>query len=314
VLSHNLAVVFEVTVKGLDLLLVYNKQTVAQSVEEVLIVRHNNKTTLKVVERNNQSIDSIEIQMISRLIQHQDVRLFPSNDRKRNARLLSSGKQIHRAQSQVVTDTKRTEMLTELFGRYVGVTSHHLLNSRHLQVETIHVMLSENTNAKTVVNETVTITNLEFSTKGLHEGGLTSTVGTDKRNTSVQVNVDVHLLQNVMRRIVTNVGLIEAHKWGRNLFRVGEHENDVRVLNDISDQINLLDGLDTRLDKSSTLGVESELVNELLDVGNLVCLSGLGRFLILCPVILCFLESIEITLVVGEFHSLEVDDFITGRV
>jgi len=85
-------------------------------------------------------------------------------------------------------------------------------------------------------------------------------------------------------------------------------------LDDISDHVDSFNSLDTRLYKGGSFGVGSELVDKLLDAGDLVELAFTGLDGVLVFFALGLLELIEITSVVGELLSLEVDNLVTGGV
>jgi len=68
------------------------------------------------------------------------------------------------------------------------------------------------------------------------------------------------------------------------------------------------------LHHSGALVVSAELVNKLLDVSNFIFLFNLSSGLKLHVLVVNTFETIEITLVVGQFHVLEVNNLITDRV
>ena len=89
-LEERLSVVIDATFEEFDLLVLDDVHAIANTAEEVLIVRDDHNTALKVVESHDQGINGVEVQVISRLIQKKDVRLGPGNHSEGNATLLSS--------------------------------------------------------------------------------------------------------------------------------------------------------------------------------------------------------------------------------
>ena len=175
-------------------------------------------------------------------------------------------------------------------------------------------MLREHANSQTVMKEAISVLELKLAHKGLDQGGLAGTVRSNEGDTRIQVNVDVDTGKDGVTSNPTDVGFIKAtERWG-DLLGVGENEDAGRVTDDLSHDIDTLDCLDSRLHKGGTLRIESELVNELLDVTDLFHLSGTG-----CGIVLVFdrlnaLELLEVTLVIGELLALEMNDFVDTGV
>jgi len=176
------------------------------------------------------------------------------------------------------------------------------------------MMLREHAHSESVVDEAITIIQLQLSAQSLDKGRLTGTVRSDQRDSRIQINVDVDLVEDGLSLIVTDVSLIKSHEWWRDLFGIREHKHDGGIRNNISNQVDPLDSLDSRLDKCSSLGVVSELVNELLNTSNLVVLVSFGSFLVPQLFVLGLLELFEVTLVVGQLRLLEVDDLLNSCV
>jgi len=212
-------------------------------------VTNNNETTFEVVESDDKSIDSVEIEMISRLIKHENVRLLPSNGSEGNTRFLSSREKVHGPEGHVTSDTESTQVSTESLSCLFGVLAHHLLNSGKPEVKRVHVMLCEQTDSQSVVKESVTILQVEETVEGLDQSRFTSSIRSNEGNTSVQVNVHVDLIQDdlVVGVRVTNDGFIQTTQRRGDFLRVGEHEDDRRVLKYLLSHVNSVDGLDTRL-------------------------------------------------------------------
>ena len=75
-------------------------------------------------------------------------------------------------------------------------------------------------------------------------------------------------------------------------------------------QINTVDGLNSGLNESSSLSIESELINKLLEMIDLVLLSFSLSFSLLDLFSLGFLELIEVSLIISELLVLEFNNFV----
>ena len=82
--------------------------------------------------------------MIRRLIKHQNMRVFPNCQSKRDPALLPPGKQILRPQLQISRDSERPQVVSVSFRRAARVVLHKLLQRREHQVQRVQVMLREN--------------------------------------------------------------------------------------------------------------------------------------------------------------------------
>lgn len=309
-----LAVFIDVAIELSHSAVVDNVEAIAQSRQEVLIVRYDNKTTLVVVESHNERVNGVEIQMVRRLIEQQDMGLVPSDESEGNARLLTTGKEVHGTQRQVTRDTERAEMLSHVLRGLIRVVLHELLDGRQLRIERVRMMLREHTNTQLAVNKTITIEVLDLTDQRLDEGRLTGTVGTNERDTRLHVNVDVDLGEQVHALLPTNLGLIESHDRRRDLLGVREHENARGVLHDFLNEVNTVDSLDTRLHERGTLGVVTELVDELLEMLNLSFLRLALPRLLLDLLSLRLLILIKVTLEVMQLLGRELNDLIDDHV
>ena len=85
-----LSVVCKHAIELLDSALIDDVELIAKSTEEVFVVTDHDQTSLKVVQGNDQCIDSIEIKMVSWFIQHENMWLFPCDHSERNSTLLTT--------------------------------------------------------------------------------------------------------------------------------------------------------------------------------------------------------------------------------
>jgi len=160
------------------------------------------------------------------------------------------------------------------------------------------VVLGKQADPQPVVDATVSVEQLQFLRQGIDQSGLSGTVRTDERYPRVQVYVDVDLRENRLALSVPDRRLVQPTERRRELLGVREHEDTGGVLDDLCYHVYPLDRLDPRLDKRGPLCVVAELVDELLDVGDLVqlTLSRFRRVFVLVP--LGFLELREVSSVV----------------
>lgn len=176
------------------------------------------------------------------------------------------------------------------------------------------MMLGEHSHSQSVVDEAVTILNIKLATKSFDKSRFTTSIGSDQRNSSGQINVDVHIFDDWNSFFVANGSFIEDTKWRGDFLRIREHEHDIRILHDLCSNVNPSDRLDSRLDKSGALSIAAELVNELLNMADFFHLTFtrlFGHFVLLS---LRPLKCIEVSFVIIELAPLEMDDLIDGGI
>jgi len=162
------------------------------------------------------------------------MRFQEGNNSERNARLLSSRELEHWAKGHGTRNTEWTQMISKLLSRSILEMSQHILKSRNFQIESVNMMLWENTNSQSIVNKAVPVKDFQLTLKSLDQSGFTSTIGADQSDTGLQVYRKVNFLQDVCALLVTEDGLVKTHERGWDLLGVGEHENDFRVCNHVS--------------------------------------------------------------------------------
>ena len=156
-MGDQVSVVLEITLESLDFLLVDDVQPIAQGTQEVLVVTDNDESALEIVQSHNERVNSVEIQMIGWLIKHENMRLLPCDHGEGDTTLLTTREEVHWSKSKIATDTKATQMGTELVRMHIRILLHHLLNRRETQIEQIHVMLSEHSDSQPVMDESVAV-------------------------------------------------------------------------------------------------------------------------------------------------------------
>ena len=157
------------------------------------------------------------------------------------------------------------------------------------------MMLSKHANSKSIMQESVTILQLELTHESLNQGRFTSTVRSDESNSSFQIDVNINTSQDRVVRSIPYICFIKTAKRRRDLLRIREHKDASWILDNFSDDINSLDSLDSRLYKRGSLCVVSELIDELLDMIDLVHLFITSSLFILVFLSLRLFKLLEIT-------------------
>ena len=107
------------------------------------------------------------------------------------------------------------------------------------------MMLCKHADSQTIMQEAITILELKLAHQSFDQGRFTGTIRSDQGNSCIQINVDVNAIQYSIPCSIADSGLIQATKRRRNLLRIREHKDTGRVLNNLSDDIDTLNSLDS---------------------------------------------------------------------
>ncbi len=116
--------------------------------QQVLIVRDGHHAALKLIDGHDQRVDRLEVQVVGRLVQNQQVRPRKSDDGERDARFLPTRQCGDLLKRQVARDAKAAEVATQLLRRCRGKERHHELERRLLEIQLVHVVLREARDAR----------------------------------------------------------------------------------------------------------------------------------------------------------------------
>jgi len=85
-----LSVIIDVSVELAHSAVVNDIESIAESTQEVLVMRYDDESSFVVVESNDEGVDGVKVQMVCRLIQQEDVWLLPGDDGEGDTGFLSS--------------------------------------------------------------------------------------------------------------------------------------------------------------------------------------------------------------------------------
>ena len=177
-------------------------------------------------------------------------------------------------------------------------------------------MLVEDTDFDFSVDDSVAVEDVQFSYEGVQKSRFSSTVGANEGDSGVHIDFQIDLANNHLCAIITDFTISNSKNGPVELWRIWKFENDGWFLEDFGFHVfsDFLDNLNTRLDKLGSCSIGSELIDELLVMGNLLklILSLLNSLLSLLT--LCFLVGVEVTLIVGKFFVFKLDYFINDSV
>jgi len=234
-------------------------------------VTNNDEATLEVDQGVDKCVDCIIVQMISRLVEHENMGVLPGDDGEGDARFLTTRKLVHGGKGILAAETEAAEMRAEHVPVNFRMKPLQLLHGGNLQVQTLHMMLVEHSNPQAIVNEAASTLFLELAHQTLQQRRLTGTVGANESDTRLLVDIDINSCKDGLTWDPADFAFIDAHNWRGDLLWSREPELDVRVLENFIDHsvFDFGDCLRSRLGESGKLLVSAEPVNERLHVSHL---------------------------------------------
>ena len=236
--------------------------------------------SLKRPKRAGQSVHGLNVEMIRRFVQNENMRIRQTQTRKRNAGLLAAGQEGHFLQSRRARDAKGAEVPAVLLVLLARVGFCHEGDGAGGHVEGVDVVLGEEADAEAGVLGDETRRGLEVADEEFEDGGFARAVGADDADARVELDVQVDVAEERSVGRVAEGDARHLDDGRRELLHLGELEVH-RVLAFRGFQGgHLLEFLDPRLGFGGFGGVVAEFVDECLQVGalgHLVLILAFGR-------------------------------------
>ena len=142
----------------------------------------------------------------------------------------------------------------------------HLFEGRAAYVERIHVVLRKVADTKLPIPHDATVDRLQFVQHQLEQGGLAHTVGAKQTNAAGGVDAKADVVkQQRCARLVGEANAVNLQHGAPNVLWVREGEVPLRFGSRRRLQLRQFSQcLDARLHQAGSLGIEPELVDELL--------------------------------------------------
>jgi len=185
--------------------------------------------------------------MVRRFVKNENVWVLEREKGKGNTRLLTSGEETHLLDTGCTGDTEGTEMATIFF---FGTTG-HLFRAESdggvIKVQTVNVMLGEETDTETGVLGDGSAGGCEGSDEELEDGSFTGSVGSDNTDTGIELDVEIDVGNDGVARSVGKADVGHLDDRSRELLHLWELEDDVVFVFWWLQNWKLLQLLDTRL-------------------------------------------------------------------
>ena len=224
-----------------------------------------------------EDVHRVDVEVVGGLVKAQQWRGRHEHLGKRQTRLLTTGEHRHLLLDVVALEEERAQKLALLRRRPTGGGAVHLLHHGVLGVELLKLVLGVVGHAHVVAELAGARVGRLVAGDHLHEGGLARAVGAHQGDALAAVelerDVGVHVLVAVALGHV-----LELHHEVGGTRRLREVEMDLLLLLGQHDALGheLVELFDAVLRLTGLGGLVAELLDELLEVGDLAVLLGLG--------------------------------------
>ena len=216
-----------------------------------------------------QRVNSIQIQVVRRLVEQKHVRLQPGDLGEGDAAFLAAGQQVHGAQRKRPADPEGSEVRTQRLLRVVREALGEVQKRREREVQAVNVVLAEVGPPHLRVSLDDPLGRGQAPRNEVEERGLARAIGPDKTDARLHVKAKREVVEERGTARVPKRDVVEAEHRGGDGLRGWEVENILRVLLLQLDDSHALERFDARLHERGTLGVEAEAVDKGLHVGAL---------------------------------------------
>ena len=164
------------------------------------IMRDQHHRTGKVGQGVGQRLTHIQIQMVRRLIQQQQVRFVPGDQGQRQPRALAAGKAIHHFKCAIATEVPGTEKIAhDLRGRAWSFFLQMLQRGGAI-AQAFHGVLRKIANLQVLVRLALTTERFQFAHQRLYQRRLAGAVGTEQANAFASLDAETHVAEHHVAR------------------------------------------------------------------------------------------------------------------
>mmetsp|Transcript_18430 Transcript_18430/g.58737 ORF Transcript_18430/g.58737 Transcript_18430/m.58737 type:complete len:270 (-) Transcript_18430:221-1030(-) len=268
----------------------------------MLVVRNNNDGTVEARESESKGRNSLEIKVVCGLVHDQHVRRRAgAHVRERDAALLPARAAADQLVGQPRRDPEARQVLARLVLAHARVLGQHVRQRGGVEVQLVHVVLREHSHAQARVPLHVPRRGPQHVHDQAQQGRLAAAVGAKEAYSRLLSDSKVDIVKQRLIRAVPEANVVDLNGWRAQCLWVGEVEREPGVLGQLLQLRQPVERLDARLHERRALGVEAELVDELLHV---VALALLGLHRLGVPAQLLCAHALKVVVVAAVVQQL----------
>ena len=123
-----LLVVFKIAVERFDFAAVYQVEIVGGGADQVAIVRHDNQCAFELNQRFGQRLTHVEIQVVGRFIEQQQVGSLPDDQRQHQTRFFAARETLGVFGHLIALEAEAAEVVAQLLLHLLRRKTRQMLN------------------------------------------------------------------------------------------------------------------------------------------------------------------------------------------
>ena len=306
-------VVVQIAVERLDPATVHQIEVIRGGAQQVTVVGDHHHGTLEALQRHGQGVAHLQIQVVGRFIQQQEVRLLPGDEGQHQPRLLAAGEGGHLVQRLVTVEAEAAEVVAQLLLGLVRREAGQVIERGIVQAQGLELMLGEVADADPGAHLQLARQRRIGARQHLDEGGLAGAVAPEQADARARHQVHLYLLQDHLVT-VTGAQVLHGDEGGRQGRGLAKLEAELGVGVGGQYLLHPLHGFQPALGLTGLGGLVAEAVHIGLHVGHLPLLLLVHGLLL--GQLLGALQ-LEVGVAAGVFVELavlDVDDAVDDRI
>ncbi|CAJ0800102.1 hypothetical protein LMG18090_03947 [Ralstonia mannitolilytica] len=249
------------------------------------VVRDEDQRAVELGERHGQRFARVEVQVVRRLVEQQQVGALPDDERERQARLFAAGERGDGCSRHVAAEIEAAEKVAQLLLAHVGGQARQVQQRRGVVVQRLELVLGKVADLQAFAAADRARQRRQRIGQRFHERRLALAVGAQQADALAgldrkrQVLEDGDGLINARAGIAAIHRLERQHRVGRGL-RLAEFEREARRRMHGREALHALERLDTALRLLGLGGLGLEARDERFEMRDLLLLPCVGGFLL----------------------------------
>ena len=170
----------EVAGEGFDHAVVHAPVLVADQADQVPVVRDHHDRAVEIAERLGQRLAHVEVEVVGRFVEQQQVRASPGDQRQRQPRLLAAAEGVDDLERAVAGEVPLAEEIAQFLVGDVGRELAQVVERSGAGDQRFHRVLGEVADAQVRMRLAFAGQGRQFADQGLHQRRLARAVGAEQ--------------------------------------------------------------------------------------------------------------------------------------
>jgi hypothetical protein len=284
-LCQPVGIVVEVAVKGHDLAVGHQPELVAGGAQQVAVVRHQHHAGLGFLQGDGQRLAHLQVEMVGRLVEQQQVGRGTDHQRQGQPRLLAAGEAAAGGGGHVAAEVEAAEVVAQVLFAGARLQLDHVPQRRFGRAQLFELVLGEVAELEVAAFFAHTGQGLQFTGQQFHQRGFAGAVAAEQADAAVGAQGEAKLVEDYLpakrrpryakpRLAVADSCIVDQQQRIGKAARLGEAEAEGRVDVGGLDLAHPGQHLDPALRLARLGGLGTEAVDVALQVRRLALLLG----------------------------------------